>query len=233
MDCRTFDRKLEDYLEGGLDFPGRFGMERHAQQCFACGKTVADAQKITRMVRSLNRVAAPDDFEAAVLAKIQKGGFARRRTGWLSRLPIFWDDKWAWRPVALGALIVAVLSVGGVLLTQWINIEPDGSVRWMHKNSVSPSPVQPGPELASGTVPMESTDTEEAPGQAKPLQSNAVLFPQGSGLAIDAEPVAGTDYVEYLVPGPGDRQLIMRLPKTIRMRYGQPSEEYYIRNVSH
>ena len=46
MDCRTFNKKLEDYLEGGLDFPGRFGMERHAGHCFACGKTVADAQKL-------------------------------------------------------------------------------------------------------------------------------------------------------------------------------------------
>ena len=233
MDCRTFNRKLEDYLEDGLDFPGRFGMERHAQQCFACGKTVADAQKIRRLSRSLTRVTAPENFEAAVLARIQKGGFVRRRTGWLSRLPIFWDERWAWRPVALGALIVAALGVGVALLTQWTNIEPDGSVRWIRKNSASPAPVQPALNFASGTVPMESTDAEDGSGRARTLQSNAVLFPQESGLTIDAEPAAGTDYVEYLVPGPGDRQLIMRLPKTIRMRYGQPSEEYYIRNVSH
>jgi anti-sigma factor RsiW len=233
MDCRTFNRKLEDYLEGGLDFPGRFGMDRHAQQCFACGKTAADAQKIARMARSLKRVTAPDDFEAAVLARIQKGGFARRRTGWQARLPIFWGDNWVWRPVALGAVIVAVLGAGIVFLTRATVIEPDGSVRLMRKDSASPSQIQPGPDLASGTVPMESADVDESPAQGKTLQSNAILFPQESGLTIETDPAAGTDYVEYLVPGPGDRQLIMRLPKTIRMRYGQPSAEYYIRNVSH
>jgi hypothetical protein len=41
-----------------------------------------------------------------------------------------------------------------------------------------------------------------------------------------------SEYVEYTVPGPGDRQII-RLPKTIRMHYELPSESYYIRNVSH
>jgi len=38
---------------------------------------------------------------------------------------------------------------------------------------------------------------------------------------------ADSDYMEYLVPGPGDRQLVMRLPKKVRMRYGQPSEDLF------
>jgi hypothetical protein len=38
-------------------------------------------------------------------------------------------------------------------------------------------------------------------------------------------------YLEYAVPG--QRNLIMRLPKTIRMRYAEPSQEHFIRNVSH
>ena len=38
MNCRTFQKNLEDYLADGLDFAGRFGMERHARQCISCGK---------------------------------------------------------------------------------------------------------------------------------------------------------------------------------------------------
>ncbi len=232
MDCHSFDKKLEDYLEGGLDFPGRFGMERHAQQCFACGKTVADAQKLSRMARDLSRVKAPANFETAVLARIQKEGLVRRSV-WFWRLPVFSGDGWEWRPVALAALALAMLGAGLFLTTRWINIEPDGSVRWARKDSAKSSAPQSSPELSFGTLPVESSDFNEVSEQAKPLQAGAVFSAGESGLSIYAEPAAGTGYVEYLVPGPGDRQLIMRLPKTIRMRYGQPSEEYYIRNVSH
>ena len=41
------------------------------------------------------------------------------------------------------------------------------------------------------------------------------------------------DYSEYLVPVSGDRQIILQLPGTIRMRVVQPSRDFYIRNVSH
>jgi hypothetical protein len=39
-------------------------------------------------------------------------------------------------------------------------------------------------------------------------------------------------WIEIPVPGPSGDELI-RLPKTLRMKYGQPSEDYFIRNVSH
>ena len=65
------------------------------------------------------------------------------------------------------------------------------------------------------------------------LRNDAVFSTEESGLSIFAEPATGTAYDQYLVPGPDNRQIIVRLPKTIQMRYGQPSEEYYIRNVSH
>ena len=47
--------------------------------------------------------------------------------------------------------------------------------------------------------------------------------------------VQDMDYVEYLMPGPDSRPVRVRLPlpKIIPMNYGQMSEEYFIRNVSH
>jgi hypothetical protein len=44
---------------------------------------------------------------------------------------------------------------------------------------------------------------------------------------------ADLGYFEYAIPGSGDRRLIMRLPKAIREQYGQTSEDYFIRHVSH
>ena len=44
---------------------------------------------------------------------------------------------------------------------------------------------------------------------------------------------ADADFVEVPMPVSGDLRLILKLPKTIRMRYAQPSREYFIRTVSH
>ncbi len=51
----------------------------------------------------------------------------------------------------------------------------------------------------------------------------------------DMQEVQDMDYVEYTMPGPDNRPVPVRLPlpKTIPMRYGQMSEEYFIQNVSH
>jgi predicted anti-sigma-YlaC factor YlaD len=77
MDCRAFHTNLEDYLEGSLDFAGRFGIEKHAERCFLCGKEMADAGKLRAAARDFERVAAPRDFETAVLTKIQAEASAR------------------------------------------------------------------------------------------------------------------------------------------------------------
>jgi len=232
MDCRSFNRKLEDYLQGELDFPGRFGMERHAQQCFACGKTVEDAQKLGRMARNLGRVRAPANFEADLLARIRREGLARRHTRFW-RPPLFWSDWLPWRTAVFGAVGVALLLAGVFVTGRWISVEQDGSIRWARKDVERTQPAQLDPEANSSTVPLEPSDVAEVSAQAKPLQRAAAFPAQESGLSIFAEPASDTNYVDYLVPGPGDRQMIVRLPKTIWMRYGQPSEEYYIRNVSH
>jgi hypothetical protein len=236
MDCRTFHKKLEDYLEGGLDFPGRFGMERHAQQCFLCGKVVSDAQKLTRMARGLDRVKAPSDFEASLLSRIQKE-HVPRRSGWPWRLPIFWGYEWSWRPVGWGALAVALLGAGFFLSTRWTNSDLNG-VSLAQKPVVATPAAQTNPgdfERPAAVEPSNVAEVSDSmpPSGRKALRADAVFSTQESGLSVYAEPATGTGYEQYLVPGPDNRQIIVRLPKTIRMRYGQPSEEYYIRNVSH
>jgi anti-sigma factor RsiW len=123
MDCRKFQKSLEDYLQGDLDFPARFGMERHAQQCFACGKEVSDAQKLSQIAREFSRVTAPPDFEASVLARIHAD--KRRHSWWLGD---FWVYGFSWpsrRTLVLSSSALALIIAGSLIsLQSWIDPQP-------------------------------------------------------------------------------------------------------------
>ena len=142
MDCRNFHRNLEDYLEGGLDFPGRFGMERHAQQCISCGKTVADAQKLSQMARQLGRVGAPADFEASLLKRIQSEGV--RRTAWRSWRPAVGLFEFPVRRFAVaGGLTLLLAGVGFFFVARWTGA--DGSSSAPITASATHAPPVPAP----------------------------------------------------------------------------------------
>jgi hypothetical protein len=235
MDCSTFHRSLEDYLQGGLDFPGRFGVERHAQQCLGCGKDLADAQTVSRLARELDRVQAPSDFEAQLHRRIQTRGLHRRPKLW--KFQYFWWDRGSLRSLAWGMAGI-VLLIGGLLYTV---------------SRISNSPGLPDPSLTARNPEPEIAPVAEASRPPRIPGNNIVprdtlpaaskrLYPTQPPespfvLESDAPPWSiepgDAEYVEYVVPAAGGKQLVMRLPKTIRMRHGQPSEEYFIRNVSH
>ena len=235
MDCRTFHRRLEDYLEGGLDFPGRFGMERHAKQCYACEKDVNEALRLRQMAHELSRVVAPPDFEASLLARIRNERpprrFWQRRSWWL-----YGFEGFSWRVASVTALIT-VFVVGTV---SYIHLRPGLNHPSQPRASVE-SPASPRMEANPGVTVKEAGST---PDGARDLTNAAPQRASASGLegagragrdkwtTPFADP-ADSEFVEFLVPVSGDRQLIMRLPRTIRMRLDQPSREYFIRNVSH
>ncbi len=221
MDCRKFQRNLEDYLEGGLDFPGRFGMERHAQQCFNCGRELSGAQRVSQMAQDLKRVSAPPDFEAAVLRRIHADG-NRTRFWTLRRFWIYGFDYPSWRLVTLGASALALMAFAILIAGRRnVTVTPSGQ---NIESVAEPRPIEtpPAPGLTGGRelVPVTVRSPREKRGY---LAKENRFAPQ----------IELSGYEDYLVPGPGGRQEVVRLPKTILMRYGQPSEEYYIRNVSH
>ena len=230
MDCRKFHKNLEDYLQGGLDFSGRFGIERHAQQCISCGKDLADAQRLSRMTGELLRVKAPLDFETSLLLEVGKrksnGRFSFLHTTWL-----YGFDSFSWRKVALAGCGLAALALGAVY--------------WPH-HSPGVAPLPASSYIAAGPTAMVHTETEkpvaavhepltqrrQAPEPVRLKTESAPPQPAQQELSTEPE-IADTEYKEYVMEGPDNRPVIVRLPKMIRMQYSHPSEEYFIRNVSH
>jgi hypothetical protein len=231
MDCRKFHRNLEDYLQDGLDFSGRFGMERHARQCISCGKDMANAQRLSRMTRELERVMAPPDFEASVLQEIAK----RKSHGHFSffyRAWIYGFDGLSWRKLAITACSAAALYLG---FLYW--------PRHPIPNSMpAPSYVSAGQTKAisnENEKPIPIVHNSPMPQPRPPIVETAGVKPEAQPPEAMQEElfkgpdIADTEYVEDVMEGPYSRPVTVRLPKKIRMQYGHASEEYFIRNVSH
>jgi len=235
MDCHTFHKRLEDYLDGGLDFPGRFAMERHARQCFGCERDIAETLRLKQMVRDIRRVSAPADFETSLLARIRTDT-SRHRFWRLQSLWWYGFENLSWRKVGVGA--AAVILVAGITALVHFGNGFNRPIA-MQNPEAGPSRAAvgesdnlqgPGPAIAARAVP---------PSRQAMLAEISPVAVDGSGFRVQdqwatpyLEP-GDLDFFEYLVPVSGDRQLILQLPRTIRMRYAQPSREYYIRNVSH
>jgi hypothetical protein len=151
-----------------------------------------------------------------------------------------WDyavDQISLRAMAAGAAAMVLVGIG-----IFIFVHPD--------QYRPPSMVQRGDQSAAPVAAIDSS-TARAPvpvnaGSAANGATADILNPKivpiggpRSRFSLADDWTAGfldpadLGFLEYPVPGPGDRQLIMRLPKSIRVRYGQPSEEYFIRHVSH
>jgi hypothetical protein len=233
MDCRTFHKNLEDYLADSLDFAGRFGMERHAQQCIGCGKDMADAQRIRRMVSELERVKAPESFEASVINEIAKRKLNARATG-IRRFWIYGHEGLPWRKLALASSSLAILAAGVFV---FFNLNTP------RQSSTSPAamgkPEKPyiDGDLAqdagmSAPVPsMENTRSGETPEVAEtakePRITEREFVPEWHG--------AEAEYVEQLIEGVDGRPVTITLPmpRKIYLQYNQMPEEYFIQNISH
>jgi hypothetical protein len=234
MDCRKFHQNLEDYLEDGLDFPGRFGMERHAQQCIRCSKEMAGAQRLRRMVREMDRVKAPSNFELSVLNEI--GRF--KTHGRFSGLRRFWFYGFEWasvRKLALASSCLAVLAFG-IFYFSADKARPTApkpasapstlAIQQPARVDQTPAPV-PAATIAVSRpkrpLPREASNPEELTKPPDPEREKIV-----------EEELAETDYVELQVIGPDNRPVpVYRQPNKSRFRDGQTTEEYIFRNVSH
>jgi hypothetical protein len=254
MNCRAFHRNLEDYLDGGLDFAGRFGMEKHAGQCIQCGKDLAGAQKLRRMAQQMRKIKAPDNFEAAVLNRIGKekarGGLFGVQKFWLYGFELPSIRKMALAGAGLAALALGIFSVS--YRTAINHAAPPAVIGQVNK-LIAEKPVAEKPEKLERQIVQQQIKPKREVAPAAmiaeaPMSKRAVLpealvekTTETSDLSdysdqdeASVKSVPDTNYVEYQVIGPDNRPVTFRLPVKSRMRAGQTSDDnYYLRNVSH
>lgn len=237
MDCRKFHKNLEDYLQDGLDFSGRFGMERHAQQCIRCGKDLADAQRLGEMVHQLERVKAPVDFEASVLQEVGRRKLLHGPLSYLYRTWVYGVDWAAWRKLALAGCSVAALGFGIVYWPRHVPVPTPAALPPASYVAAGPvqSPVieseKPAPVVQKPAVPQARAAAHSfkiKPESRPPQLVQEDLFTDSESAATER-----TEYMDYVTEGPDNRPVTVRLPNRIRVQYSQPSQEYFIRNVSH
>jgi hypothetical protein len=224
MDCRKFQRDLEDYLQGDMDFAGLFGMERHAQQCISCGKMMSRAQRLSQMAQELKPVRAPSNFESSILDEIAKRKLRHRFWG-IRRYWIYGLERPSWGKLALAAssLAILVLAVLYPINQKTIYQSPELS-------KITGEPADAGQNLRAPSPPAVELKSAAAPEIFREPAAVQPSIPQQGELSEDRV-ITDLEFVEFHIEGSDNPPVIM--PKKIRMQYGQASEEYFIRNVSH
>jgi hypothetical protein len=238
MNCRTFHRKLEDYLEDGLDFPGRFGIERHAQQCIGCGKMIADAQRLGQMARELKRVHAPLNFEASILKDIAN----RKLNSRFGRFRGLWTYRFEFpsgRKLALSSVAMAVLLLGGFYAFNHPTIRLSRQPLPSASHTAAPIISAPFKTVENPSIADRNLRAEKGePSARMPETATRTVQRQPIDIAQDEilDDLQETEYLEYLFYGPDNRPVTVRLPlpREVQMQsHGRPSQTYFIRNVSH
>jgi hypothetical protein len=230
MDCRTFHKNLEDYLQDGLDFAARFGMERHAHQCFDCGKKLADAQNLRRLAAGLARVKAPANFESRVSAAI-----AQRRThGFFHRFRNYWSFsfEWpSWQRMAMATSALCVLGFGLFFAMHQEIVQTAPPLTAVKTLETPPAP-EPQKNEPKETPVIPASRTQTIAEIQKGMQKVSDSESQTPEVFQDQE-TPRAESVDYLLVGPENQPAPDRMPNRLYMRYGPPSDEYFIRNVSH
>ncbi len=232
MDCRKFHKNLEDYLEDGLDFSGRFGMERHAQQCIGCGEELAGALRLRRMVHKLNRVKAPANFESAILSEIGKrkghGRFAYFRRFWF-----YGFELQSLRRLALAGSGLAILAIGIFYLSPYLSRRATPEVPSTPALvAQEPAKIKRNENPQPATTPVATQPEQHLRGNVRDMAEMAQASNSEQEQVVEPES-NDTDYVELQIIGPDKRPVSFRLPDKSRSRDGQTAQEYFIRNVSH
>jgi hypothetical protein len=238
MNCRAFHKNLEDYLQDGLDFPNRFAIERHARECIGCGKDLADAIELRRMVLDLTRVQAPADFEFLLFDKIgmskAHGRFSAVRRFW-----IYGPECFSWKKLMVASSSLAILVIGTIVSFH----------RTTEKPAAPPSVVARQPEKveekaklpavnakASLPAPVHASASAQETLPIPIIRMSPKAIPASTSLLNEYDPFEdpGELPFDFLITGKDVRPAPVRvLPKKIRIQYIPASEEYFIHYVSH
>ncbi len=118
MNCNQFAKYITDYVDGTLDRGVAGEMDMHMNLCHDCKSLVTELENTSSLIRSLDRLTAPEGFEhrlkeriASAPAHAPRVTLWRRLTGGTSRRPL------VLRPV-FAAFTVCLILIGSMLLVQ-------------------------------------------------------------------------------------------------------------------
>jgi len=159
MNCRRFQHRLYEYLDGTLSREAQAAAERHLSGCAACREALSAERQVAQSLsdkfrRTTNSLRLPPEVQSRVLAALANPRGAR--DGDQGR--VFWWPRLAW-PLAVGAPVLIALA-------------------WAFLGVLDPGP-QPAPpaqpHLAAGEVSIQLS-------YVVPIYT----FRQEGGLVIDA-----------------------------------------------
>jgi len=111
MNCNQFAKYITDYVDGALEKGVAGEMESHMSLCRDCRSLVTELENTSSLIRSLDRLAAPEGFEARLRSRITS--VPARGEKKVLRERLFGRPHFL-RPV-LAALAVCLLIVGSAL----------------------------------------------------------------------------------------------------------------------
>ncbi|MFY9528677.1 MAG: anti-sigma factor [Candidatus Acidiferrales bacterium] len=101
MRCDDARPLIDSYLDGELDLVRNLEMERHLEQCPACGPKCEDARELRLAIRTeVPYFRAPKGFEKRVREMVRKESGEKSRTG---------TAPWQWIGVAAALALVVLL----------------------------------------------------------------------------------------------------------------------------
>ncbi len=205
MNCKEFSRLLEERPPERKE-----EMARHAAVCRRCHKIAADWEKLSLLFAELEPARAPEDFERRLFHAIRGRALPGQGKGAAGRFSL----PRAWQLVQYPGSIAAGVAMGILIALALLLFRS------------SPFPVSaPDGELAGGGEPVKVESNVPAVGPVVPAAVEREPRPPGEQQQ--------RDYVEVMLKGTGESQVIVRLPRTIRINAASESEEHYLSYVSH
>lgn len=208
MNCKEFSRLLEESRP-----ERREEMARHAAVCRRCHKMAADWEKLSLLFAELEPARAPEDFERRLFHAIRGRALPGQGKGAAGRFSL----PRAWQLVQYPGSIAAGVAMGILIALALLLFRssplPTSAPDRQSAIGEGPVTVESNPPKIEPGVPVEAASASD---QARPRGRQEQR-----------------DYVEVMLKGTGENQVIVRLPRTIKINTASESEEHYLSYVSH
>lgn len=138
MNCSQFAKYITDYVDGTLDRGVAGEMEMHMSLCHGCSSLVTELENTSSLIRSLDRLTAPEGFEDRLKARIASTPARAGEKTWRQRLA-GWFAGSARRPLVLrpvfAAFLICLVLIGSafVLVERTYFAQPDTDWEYIEK----------------------------------------------------------------------------------------------------